>query len=144
MEVRITVLQVVEGDSKTAATDHPHLSCSCSDAPRSIHDSGDSGQSFLAALQSFLAAQVCRYGGADHGRRPANEAASVGQEDNVYHLVIGRAWKGRGKKMLSFILRNLFELLDRFILTAVSPQGSNCQQQANNDNRSSLSHKVRY
>lgn len=74
-----------------AAIDHPHLSCSCSDAPGSIHYSGDGGQSFLAPTQSFLPAQVCRYGGADHGRRAANEAASVGQEDGVYHLVIGRA-----------------------------------------------------
>lgn len=73
------------------AADPPHLSGSCSDAPGSVHDSGDSGQRFLAAPQSFLSAQVCRYGGADHGGRAADEAASVGQEDGVYHLVVGRA-----------------------------------------------------
>lgn len=85
------VLQVAVGESNIAVMDHPHLSCSCPDAPGSVHDSGDSGQCFLAPPQSFLSAQVCRDGGADHGGRTANEAASVGQENGVDHLVIGRA-----------------------------------------------------
>lgn len=82
---------VIEPEGKIAACDPPHLSGSCSDAPGSVHDSGDGGQSLPAAPQGFLSAQVCRYGGADHGGRTADEAAGVGQEDGVFHLVIGRA-----------------------------------------------------
>lgn len=74
---------------KVVMSDDFHLSCSSSDAPGSVHDSGDGGQSLLAPPQRLLSAQVSGYGRADHGRRAANEAASVGQEDSVYHLIIG-------------------------------------------------------
>lgn len=73
------------------SSEGPHLSRSGSEAPGSVHDARDGGQSLLAPPQSFLPAQVGRYGGADHGGRAADEAADVGQEDGVDHLVSGRA-----------------------------------------------------
>lgn len=89
------MLQVSDGESEVAAVEDSHLSRSGSEAPGPVHDAGDGGQSLLTPPQSFLSAQVSRYGGADQGGRAANEAASDGQEDGVYHLVIRGTWKGR-------------------------------------------------
>lgn len=68
-----------------------HLSAGSPDAPSSVHYASDGSQSLLTPPQSLLPAKVSRYGGANHGRRAADEKASGSQQHGVYHLVVGRA-----------------------------------------------------
>lgn len=65
-----------------------HLSAGSPDAPSSVHYACDGSQSLLTPPQSLLPAKVSGYGGANHGRRAADEKAGGSQQRGVYHLVV--------------------------------------------------------